>query len=60
MKKLLDAPPNGEELKEIRLAYNMTRKEMSELLGVGGSTVYFYETGRRFNKHKSRYNRLLK
>ena len=61
MKKLLDAPPNGEELKEIRLAYNMTRKEMSELLGVGGSTVYFYETGRCRvpYKHVKRLNRLL-
>lgn len=61
MKKLLDAPPNGEELKEIRLAYNMTRKEMSELLGVGGSTLYFYEIGRHRvpYKHVKRLNRLL-
>ena len=61
MKKLLVAPPNGEELKEIRLAYNMSRKEMSELLGVGGSTLYFYEIGRHRvpYKHVKRLNRLL-
>ena len=35
--KQLEAPPSGEELKEIRLAYNMTKKEMGEVLGVAGS-----------------------
>lgn len=61
MKKPLDAPPSGEELKEIRLAYNMKRKDMCKVLGVSRATLSAYENGQRSipYRHVKRINRLL-
>ena len=39
MMKKLESPPSGEELKEIRLLYGLTQKEMEELLGLTGLIV---------------------
>jgi len=41
--KYLAAPPSGEELKEIRLTYKLSKREMGEVLGVTASAVAFYE-----------------
>ena len=41
--KHLAAPPSGEELKEIRLTYMLSKREMGEVLGVTASAVAFYE-----------------
>ena len=59
--KLLESPPSGEELKEIRLAYRLTPKEMGEVLGVSAQTVRSYEAGKTRIpwKHLKRINRLL-
>ncbi len=59
--KLLESPPSGEELKEIRLAYRLTPKEMGEVLNVGPQTVKSYEAGKTRIpwKHLKRINRLL-
>ena len=59
--KLLESPPSGEELKEIRLAYRLTPKEMGEVLGVSAQTVRSYEAGKTRipRKHLKRINRLL-
>ena len=40
--KQLESPPSGEELKEIRLAYQLTKKEMGEVLHVSPDTVKSY------------------
>ena len=59
--ELLNAPPTGEKLKEIRIAYNLTKREMSNVLGVTTQTLRFYERGQRCvpYKHVKRINRLL-
>ena len=61
MMKKLESPPSGEELKEIRLSYDLTQKQLGEILGVTGLIVYFYETGRiQFpEEHLEKLNRLL-
>ena len=59
--KHLAAPPSGEELKEIRLTYMLSKREMGEVLGVTASAVAFYEQGNIPvpRKHLMRINRLL-
>ncbi len=59
--KYLAAPPSGEELKEIRLTYKLSKRQMGELLGVTASAIAFYEQGNIPvpRKHLMRINRLL-
>ena len=59
--KQLEAPPTADELREIRLIYNLTPKEMGHVLNVGPQTVKSYESGKTpFPwKHLKRINRLL-
>ena len=59
--KQLEAPPTADELREIRLTYNLTPKELGEVLNVGPQTVRSYESGKTpFPwKHLKRINRLL-
>ena len=59
--KLLESPPSGDELKEIRLTYRLSIRQMGKVLNVTAQTIRSYEAGKtRFPcKHLKRLNRLL-
>ena len=61
MMKKRESPPSGQELKELRLQYGLTQKQLGEILGVTGVIVDYYETGRILfpEVHLEKLNRLL-
>ena len=61
MKKQLESPPSGEELKEIRLSYNLSRRQLGEVLGLSVNTIILYEHRKKPvpRKHLKRINQLL-
>ncbi len=61
MKKQLESPPNGEKLKEIRLSYNLSRKQLGDILGLSVNTIMIYEQRKTPVpcKHLKRINQLL-